>query len=51
MQIKPQIKQGTEYFVMKRNILFVNWDFNWSFTKAEVLNALKGEKLSATRAI
>jgi len=51
MQIKAQIKQGTEYFVLKINILFVNWDFNWSFTEADMPNALKGVKWSARRAI
>lgn len=51
MQIKDQIKHGAEYLVLKGNILFVNWDFNWRFTEAEVPNALEGERLSATRAI
>lgn len=55
MQIKAQIKQGTDYFVVRRNILFVNWvfdwDFNWRFTEGEVPHALEGERLSAMRAI
>lgn len=51
MQLKAQIKEGSEYSVVKRTIIFVNWDFNWRFREAEVPNALAGERLSATGAV
>lgn len=51
MQIEAQIKKGTEYFLLKRNILFANWAFNRRFTEAKVPNAWEGERLSATRAV
>lgn len=45
MQIQAQIAQGTEYFVLKRNILLL---IGILIGKAEEWSALRGEALGAT---